>query len=50
LQDMGYRDIPSLHKALYANKLRFEPRSLAAQAQGGVHGLYSYKKPIIGAE
>ena len=50
LQDMGCRDIPSLHKALYASKLRFEPRSLAAQAQGGVHGLYSYKKPIIGAE
>lgn len=50
LQDMGCRDIPSLHKALYSQKLRFEPRSLAAQAQGGVHGLYSYKKPIIGAD
>ncbi|MBN8222432.1 MAG: IMP dehydrogenase [Spirochaetes bacterium] len=50
LQDMGCRDIPALHKALYSSKLRFEPRSLAAQAQGGVHGLYSYKKPIIGAE
>jgi IMP dehydrogenase len=50
LQDMGYRDIPSLHKALHTRKLRFETRSLAAQAQGGVHGLYSYKKPIIGAD
>ncbi|MBL8032711.1 MAG: IMP dehydrogenase [Leptospiraceae bacterium] len=50
LQDMGCRDISALHKALYASKLRFEPRSLAAQAQGGVHGLYSYKKPIIGAD
>ena len=50
LQDMGCRDIPALHKALYSQKLRFEPRSLAAQAQGGVHGLYSYKKPIIGAD
>ena len=50
LQDMGCRDIASLHKALHTRKLRFEPRSLAAQAQGGVHGLYSYKKPIIGAD
>lgn len=50
LQDMGHKDIPALHKALYTGQLRFEPRSLAAQAQGGVHGLYSYKKPIIGAE
>ena len=50
LQDMGSRDISALHKALHSSKLRFEPRSLAAQAQGGVHGLYSYKKPIIGAE
>jgi IMP dehydrogenase len=50
LQDMGCRDIPSLHKALHTGKLRFETRSLAAQAQGGVHGLYSYKKPIIGAD
>ncbi|MBS0618707.1 MAG: IMP dehydrogenase [Spirochaetes bacterium] len=50
LQDMGCRDIAALHKALHSGNLRFEPRSLAAQAQGGVHGLYSYKKPIIGAE
>jgi len=49
-QDMGLRDIPALHKHLYENKLRFERRSLAAQVQGGVHNLYSYKKPIIGAD
>ncbi|HRP68259.1 MAG TPA: IMP dehydrogenase [Turneriella sp.] len=48
LQDMGCRNVFELHHALYSEKLRFEPRSLAAQAQGGVHGLYSYKKPIIG--
>ncbi|MCS6985174.1 MAG: IMP dehydrogenase [Leptospiraceae bacterium] len=49
-QDIGYKDIPSLHAALYNHTLRFEPRSLAAQMQGGVHSLYSYKKPIIGAD
>ncbi|MCS6972301.1 MAG: IMP dehydrogenase [Turneriella sp.] len=50
LQDIGCRDIPSLHQALHSGKLRFELRSIAAQVQGGVHGLYSYKKPIIGAD
>ncbi|RME93724.1 MAG: IMP dehydrogenase [Candidatus Hydrogenedentota bacterium] len=49
-QDMGVRSIPELHEKLYNKKLRFEPRSLAAQLQGGVHNLYSYQKPIIGAE
>jgi len=49
-QDMGIRNIPALHKELYAGNLRFERRSLAAQVQGGVHNLYSYKKPIIGAD
>ncbi len=49
-QDMGKVDVAALHDSLYAEKLRFEKRSLAAQAQGGVHGLYSYKKPIIGAD
>ena len=49
-QDIGVRSIPELHEKLYSGKLRFERRSLAAQLQGGVHSLYSYKKPIIGAE
>jgi len=49
-QDMGVRTIAQLHEQLYSGKLRFEKRSLAAQVQGGVHSLYSYKKPIIGAD
>ena len=49
-QDMGIRNIAALHDALYSENLRFEKRSFAAQAQGGVHSLYSYKKPVIGAE
>jgi IMP dehydrogenase len=49
-QDMGYKDIPSLHKALAAGVLRFERRSESAQAQGSVHGLYSYSKPSMRVE
>lgn len=49
-QDIGQKNIPLLHKALYNHSLRFEKRSLAAQIQGGVHNLHSYTKPIIGAE
>ncbi|MCB1177580.1 MAG: IMP dehydrogenase [Leptospiraceae bacterium] len=44
-QDMGYKDIPSLHAALYSGELKFERRTESAQLQGSVHGLYSYTKP-----
>jgi len=49
-QDMGVIDIADLHQQMTTGKLRFEKRSHAAQLQGGVHNLYSFKKPIIGAE
>lgn len=49
-QDMGYRTIPELHKALREGKLRFERRSEQAQIQGSVHGLYSYTAPTMRAE
>ncbi len=47
-QDMGVRSIPQLHQKMYSNKLRFEKRTLSAQAQGTVHGLYSYSYPVFG--
>jgi len=47
-QDMGYRDIPSLHDALYDGRLRFERRTVAALAEGTVHSLYSYQEPRFG--
>jgi IMP dehydrogenase len=47
-QDMGYRDIPSLHAALYDGRLRFERRTVAALAEGTVHSLYSYQEPRFG--
>ena len=43
LQDMGLRSVTALHAALDDGALRFERRSLAAQVEGGVHGLHSYK-------
>ncbi|HOO71063.1 MAG TPA: IMP dehydrogenase [Spirochaetota bacterium] len=44
-QDMGARDVPTLHDYVYSGKLRFELRSLSAQIEGGVHDMYSYKEP-----
>ena len=48
MQDLGCRTPEDLHKALYNGTLRFEIRSSSAQAEGGVHGLYSYKDPNLG--
>ncbi len=45
LQEVGCRNIPELHEALTASRLRFERRSASAQREGGVHSLASYKQP-----
>lgn len=47
LQKLGYRNIPSLHRALVEGALRFEPRSASAQIEGNVHGLHSFKEPVV---
>ncbi|HNX24519.1 MAG TPA: IMP dehydrogenase [Spirochaetota bacterium] len=44
-QDMGIRNVKSLHEKLYSNELRFEIRSAMAQREGHVHDMYSYKEP-----
>jgi IMP dehydrogenase len=44
-QDMGVRDIASLHDNLYKGNLRFEIRSASAQKEGHVHDMYSYVEP-----
>ncbi|MBN1534237.1 MAG: IMP dehydrogenase [Spirochaetes bacterium] len=44
-QDMGTRDISQLHEYLNSGELRFEIRSVSAQAEGHVHDMYSYKEP-----
>ena len=48
LQDMGYRDIPSLHSALYDGRLRFERRTPAGTQEGSVHSVHSYVEPRFG--
>lgn len=48
LQDMGYRDIPSLHQALWDGRLRMERRTPSAAAEGSVHSLVSYETPRFG--
>mmetsp|Transcript_17715 Transcript_17715/g.43222 ORF Transcript_17715/g.43222 Transcript_17715/m.43222 type:complete len:533 (-) Transcript_17715:234-1832(-) len=46
LQDAGVSSVNQARDKLYANKLRFEIRSPAAQKEGGVHGLHSYQKRL----
>ncbi|HBS03976.1 MAG TPA: IMP dehydrogenase [Leptospiraceae bacterium] len=48
-QDMGVKSIEQLHQESHTGKTRFEMRSLSAQAQGTVHGLYSFSYPGIGS-
>jgi IMP dehydrogenase len=50
LQDMGWKSISDLHKALYNGTLRFERRTESAQLQGSVHNLYSYSQPTMRVE
>ena len=47
-QDMGHADVDSLRESLYSGKMRFEHRTSAAQAEGTVHSLYSYREPKFG--
>lgn len=46
-QDMGVRTIPELHKRMYEGRVRYEKRTMSAQLQGSVHGLYSYTSPAM---
>lgn len=44
-QDIGIRNVKTLHENLYSKELRFEIRSAMAQREGHVHDMYSYKEP-----
>jgi len=48
LQDLGYQSLEDLAVARKKGHLRFEKRSHAAQREGGVHDLHSYKKQLFG--
>ncbi|NOZ20535.1 MAG: IMP dehydrogenase [Planctomycetes bacterium] len=47
-QDLGCRDLKTLHRVLYSGRLRFEARTQSAQAEGGVRSLVSYTPPPEG--
>jgi IMP dehydrogenase len=47
LQDAGCSSVEQAREKLYADKLRFEIRSPAAQKEGSVHGLHSYQKRLF---
>jgi IMP dehydrogenase len=44
-QDIGARNIQTLHEKLNDETLCFETRSMSAQIEGGVHSMHSYKEP-----
>ena len=49
LQDMGYKTLTELWRALYSGELRFELRMPGAQVEGGVHDLHSYQRTLFSA-
>ena len=46
-QDLGVRDITSLHQALRNGDLRFELRTYAGTMEAGVHSLYEYQQNVL---
>lgn len=46
LQDMGERSVSDLRQHVREGKVRFELRTVSAQAEGNVHGLHSYDKKL----
>ena len=43
-QDMGVRSIADAHSALKQGSIRLEARSSAAQAEGNIHDMHSFRK------
>ncbi|CAK0778918.1 hypothetical protein CVIRNUC_004666 [Coccomyxa viridis] len=43
-QDMGVRSIADAHRALKQGSMRLEARSSAAQAEGNIHDMHSFRK------
>ena len=46
LQDIGVRSLPELRKGVAEGDIRFELRTVSAQAEGNVHGLHTFDKKL----
>ncbi|PGH05512.1 inosine-5'-monophosphate dehydrogenase [Polytolypa hystricis UAMH7299] len=46
LQDIGVTSLTKLHEGVRDGTVRFEVRSVSAQAEGNVHGLHSFDKRL----
>jgi IMP dehydrogenase len=46
-QDIGVKSITLLKKKIYSGEIRFMKRTPSAQAEGNVHGLFSYEKRLF---
>ncbi|KAI9672346.1 MAG: hypothetical protein M1817_003368 [Caeruleum heppii] len=46
LQDIGRKNLPELRQGVQEGKVRFELRTVSAQAEGNVHGLHSFDKKL----
>ena len=46
LQDIGVKSLPGLRKGVAEGDIRFELRTVSAQAEGNVHGLHTFDKKL----
>ena len=46
MQDIGVKSMPELWSGVREGQVRFELRTVSAQAEGNVHGLHSYDKKL----
>ena len=47
LQDIGVTTLTDLHEGVKAGKVRFQIRTVSAQAEGNVHGLHEFTKKLF---